>query len=190
MTASSLTQVPGYVVGTWTIDPTHSDVSFTVRHMMVSKVRGSFRTVAGAIVTAADPLASSATATIELASLDTNNEQRDNHVRSADFFDAANHPTMTYRSTGVRADGDGFVVDGDLTLRGITKPVRLTAELNGFTADPFGGTRVGFSATGTINRRDFGVDISMPMDGGGVVVGDKITVVLEIEAVLDAPAAP
>src|SRR5664280_1310864 len=104
MTTSSLTQVPGYVVGTWTIDPTHSDASFTVRHMMVSKVRGSFRTVAGAIVTAADPLAASATATIELASLDTNNEQRDNHVRSADFFDVANHPTMTYRSTGVRAD--------------------------------------------------------------------------------------
>ncbi len=187
MTApSTITQLPGYVTGTWTIDPVHSDVSFTVRHLMVSKVRGKFGTVEGKIVTASDPLASSATATIDVSSFDTG-AQRDNHIRSADFLEVEKHPTMTYRSTGIRADGDGFVVDGDLTLHGVTRPVPLTVELNGFGPDPYGGTRAGFSATGQINRRDFGVDIDMPMDGGGVVVGDKVQLVLEIEAVLDSP---
>ena len=105
-------EIPGYVTGTWTIDPVHSDVSFTVRHMMVSKVRGRFRSFAGHLVTAPDPLASSVTATIDLASIDTNNEQRDAHVRSADFLDVERHPTMTYRFTGIRRDGPEFVVDG------------------------------------------------------------------------------
>jgi polyisoprenoid-binding protein YceI len=179
------TTIPGYLTGTWTIDPVHSEVSFLVRHMMVSKVRGTFRTFSGTLVTAADPTQSSVTAEIALDSIDTGNEQRDNHVRSADFFDVAQFPTMTYRSTGIRAAGDGFVVDGDLTLKGVTRQVPLSLELNGFTPDPYGGTRAGFSATAQINRRDFGVDISMPMDGGGVVVGDKVSIVLEIEAVLD-----
>ena len=177
--------IPGYLAGTWSIDPVHSEVSFLVRHMMVSKVRGTFRTFAGQIVTADEPTASSVSAEIDLASIDTGNEQRDNHVRSADFFDVANHPTMTYRSTAVTPSGDGWQVQGELTLKGVTRPVTLDLELNGFTADPYGGTRAGFSATAQINRRDFGVDISMPMDGGGVVVGDKVSIVLEIEAVLD-----
>lgn len=181
-------QVPGYVSGSWTIDPVHSEVSFLVRHMMVSKVRGSFRSFSGQIVTADDPTQSSVTAEISLASIDTGNEQRDNHVRSADFFDVAQFPTMTYRSTTIRSTVDGFEVDGELTLKGITRSVPLSLELNGFTPDPYGGTRVGFSATAQINRRDFGVDIAMPMDGGGVVVGDKVSIVLEIEAVLDADA--
>lgn len=179
------TTIPGYRAGTWTIDPVHSDVSFTVRHMMVSKVRGTFRELGGRIVTGAQPTESSVTAEIALASIDTGNAQRDDHVRSADFFDVANHPTMSYRSTAVTATAEGFVVDGELTLKGVTRPVPLALELNGFTADPYGGTRVGFSATAQINRRDFGVDISLPMDGGGVVVGDKVTISLEIEAVLD-----
>ena len=184
MTTSSLTQVPGYVVGTWTIDPTHSDASFTVRHMMVSKVRGSFRTVAGAIVTAADPLASSATATIELASLDTNNEQRDNHVRSADFFDVANHPRMTFVSTALRPAGDGFELDGKLTLHGVTKPVTLALEINGIGPDGYGGTRIGFSASGKIDRTDFGVSYNGPIPGGGSVLSDSVTLNIEVEAVL------
>ncbi|MDQ6873696.1 MAG: YceI family protein [Actinomycetota bacterium] len=188
-TAPTLTQIPGYVAGTWAIDPVHSDLSFTVRHMMVSKVRGKFHRVEGQIITAADPLASSATATIDLASFDTGNEQRDNHIRSADFFDIEKYPTMTYRSTAIRASGDGFTVDGELSLHGATRQVPLRVELNGFGPDGYGGTRAGFSATGEINRRDFGIDISLPLDGGGVVVGDKVTLVLEIEAVLQAPAA-
>jgi polyisoprenoid-binding protein YceI len=181
---STLRQIPGYVVGTWDIDAAHSTVGFSVRHMMVSKVRGYFRSFSGELVTAADPSQSSVTATIDMDSIDTRQEQRDAHIRSADFFDVGNHTVMTFRSTAVRAVGEDWVVDGDLTLKGVTKPVTLELELNGFGPDAYGGTRAGFSAKTVINRRDFGVDIDMPMDGGGVVVGDKISVELEIEAVL------
>lgn len=180
-------QVPGYLAGTWSIDPVHSDVSFTVRHMMVSKIRGSFRSVSGSIVLAEDPVDSVVTADIDLASIDTGNAQRDEHVRSADFFEVTKYPTMTFRSTAVRVDGGDVVVVGDLTLKGVTRPVELPLEVNGFTKDPYGGTRAGFSASTSINRRDFGITIDMPMDGGGAVVGDKIQVHLEIEAVLAQP---
>ena len=189
-TTTTTTSIPGYVAGTWNIDPVHSDVSFTVRHMMVSKVRGRFGKFEGRIVTAPDVLDSSVTATIDLASIDTNNPQRDAHIRSSDFFEVDAHPTMTFRSTGIRPAEDGrFVLDGELTLRGITRPVSLDLELNGFGPDPYGNTRAGFSATTELNRRDFGIDISMPLDGGGVVVGDRVNVSLEIEAVLDSAAA-
>ncbi|MFN2518964.1 MAG: YceI family protein [Jatrophihabitantaceae bacterium] len=185
MTQSASITIPGYRTGTWHLDPVHSEVSFSVRHMMVSKVRGHFTDFEGTIVIAEVPTESSVTASITMDSISTRNEQRDSHIRSADFFDVAQHPTMTYRSTAVLADGDAWTVQGELTLHGVTKAVPLSLELNGFTADPFGGQRVGFSATAQINRRDFGIDISMPMDGGGVVVGDKIAITLEVEAVLD-----
>jgi polyisoprenoid-binding protein YceI len=184
MTSTTAVQIPGYVAGTWDIDASHSTVGFSVRHMMVSKVRGYFREFAGEIVTAEDPAQSSVTATIDLGSIDTRQEQRDAHIRSADFFDVDNHPQMTFRSTAVRTDGADWVVEGDLTIKGRTRPVTLALELNGFGPDAYGGTRAGFSAKTEINRNDYGVDIKMPMDGGGVVVGDKITVELEIEAVL------
>ena len=184
MTSSTSTQIPGYVVGTWDIDPTHSTVGFSVRHMMVSKVRGYFREFSGEIVTAADPSQSTVTATVDMDSIDTRQEQRDAHIKSADFFDVGNHTVMTFRSTAVRNHGDDWVVEGDLTIKGITKPVVLELELNGFGPDAYGGTRAGFSAKTEISRAQFGVDIQMPMDGGGVVVGDKVTVELEIEAVL------
>jgi polyisoprenoid-binding protein YceI len=182
--ANSVT-VPGYLAGTWQIDPVHTEVSFSVRHMMVSKVRGYFTEFDGTIVTAENPTDSSVTASITLNSIDTRNEQRDNHIRSADFFDVAQHPTMTYRSTGLSGNGENWTVDGELSLHGVTRRVPLSLELNGFTTDPYGGQRAGFSASAEINRRDFGIDISMPMDGGGVVVGDKITITIEVEAVLD-----
>jgi polyisoprenoid-binding protein YceI len=184
MTSATTTQIPGYVVGTWDIDASHSTVGFSVRHMMVSKVRGYFRTFSGEIVTAEDPAQSTVTATIDMDSIDTRQEQRDAHIRSADFFDVGNHTVMTFRSTGVRTDGADWHVDGELTLKGITKPVTLELELNGFGPDAYGGTRAGFTAKTVISRSEFGVDIAMPMDGGGVVVGDKINVELEIEAVL------
>lgn len=188
MTATS-TEIPGYVAGTWTIDPVHSEVSFTARHVMVSKVRGRFAMFEGEIVTASDPLASSVTATIDMTSIDTNNAHRDDHIRSADFFDVETYPTMSYHSTGIRRDGDGFLLDGELSLHGVTRPVQLQAELGGFGPDPWGGTRAGFSATAQINRREFGIDIDTPMDGGGVIVGDTITITLEIAAVLNEPTA-
>ena len=117
-------------------------------------------------------------------SIDTRQEQRDANIRSADFFDVGNHTVMTFRSTGVVADGEDWTVQGDLTIKGITKPVTLALEVNGFGPDAYGGTRAGFSAKTSISRKAYGVDIDLPMDGGGVVVGDKIEIELEIEAVL------
>ena len=181
---TAVTTIPGYEAATWSIDPVHSEVGFSVRHMMVSKVRGYFREFSGELVTAEDPAQSAVTATIDLGSIDTRQDQRDAHIRSADFFDVDNHPQMTFRSTAVRTDGADWTVEGDLTIKGITKPVTLELELNGFGPDAYGGFRAGFSAKTEISRKEFGVDIDMPMDGGGVVVGDKIAVELEIEAVL------
>ncbi|HEY2205050.1 MAG TPA: YceI family protein [Pseudonocardia sp.] len=172
------------VAGTWDIDPVHSDVSFTVRHMMISKVRGRFDSVAGELVTTEDVVGSSVTASIQTASVNTNNDQRDEHVRSADFLDVASYPTMTYTSTGVRRDGDDYVVDGELTLHGVTRQVPLSLEVAGSGPDAWGGTRTGFSATATVSRSDFDIDISLPLDGGGVVVADKIQIQLDIQAVL------
>jgi polyisoprenoid-binding protein YceI len=184
--ATTQTSIPGYVAGTWTIDPVHSEVGFSVRHMMVSKVRGRFATFSGKLVTGENPLVSSVTAEIDLASIITGSEQRDQHIRSADFFEVETYPTMTYRSTGVRQDGGEFVIDGELTLKGVTKSVPLTLELNGFGPDPFGGTRAGFTATGELSRSDFNVSFNAPMANGGAVVADKISLSLEIEAVLEA----
>jgi polyisoprenoid-binding protein YceI len=184
MTASTTaTGIPGYAAGTWNIDPVHSEVGFTVRHMMVSKVRGKFDTFSGQLVTGEDPLGSSVTAEIDLASINTGNEQRDAHIRSADFFEVEKHTKMTYRSTGVRVEDGEYVLDGELTLRNVTKNVPLTLELNGFGPDPYGGTRAGFSATGEIKRSDFGVNFGLG-EGGGTVVSDKVTILLEVEAVL------
>ena len=182
----STATIPGYVAGTWDIDAVHSDVSFTVRHMMVSKVRGHFGSFSGQIVTAENPLDSTVTATVDLNSINTNNEARDNHIRSADFFETEKYKEMTYHSTGLRPDGENFILDGQLTLHGVTHRVPLKLELGGFGPDGMnpGGTRVGFSATGELNRRDFGIDITIPMDGGGVVVSDKVQLHLEIEGVL------
>ncbi|HVN51377.1 MAG TPA: YceI family protein, partial [Acidimicrobiales bacterium] len=117
-------------------------------------------------------------------SINTNNADRDNHIRSDDFFGVEQYPTMSYRSTGVRVDGDGFVVDGELTLHGVTKPVSLELEVNGFGPDPYGGTRAGFSAKGEISRKDFDIKFDAPMEGGGVVVGDKVQIAIEAELVL------
>ncbi|PRX98457.1 YceI family protein [Allonocardiopsis opalescens] len=174
------TTLPGLIAGTWKIDPTHSEIGFTVRHMMVSKVRGRFREFDATLVVAEDPTQSTAEATIEASSLDTGNQQRDDHIRSADFFDAENHPRFSFRSTAVRPDGDDYVLVGELTLHGVTRTVELELEYNGGRKDPYGNDRVGFSLEGEINRRDFGITIEMPMDGGGVVVGDKVK--LEIDA--------
>ncbi|HEY5155757.1 MAG TPA: YceI family protein [Acidimicrobiales bacterium] len=185
-TATTATTLPGYLAGTWTIDPVHSEVGFSVRHMMVSKVRGKFTSFSGEIVTGENPLDSVVTAEVDLTSIDTGNEDRDNHVRGADFFDVEAHQTMTYRSTGIRLDGGDYVLDGEITLRGVTKSVPFSLELGGFGPDAYGGTRAGFTATGAINRSDFGVDFNAVMETGGVVVGDKVAITLEIEAVLNS----
>jgi polyisoprenoid-binding protein YceI len=183
----TITSVSGYRAGRWVIDTVHSEVAFSVRHLMVSKVRGRFSRFAGELVTAEDPLASSVEATIDLASVDTDSEDRDAHLRSPDFLDVDRFPTLTYRSTGIRGNGSRFVVDGDLSLHGVTRSVPLALEVNGFLPQsPFGDSRVGFSAVAELSRKDFGIEFDAPLEGGGVVVGDKIQIALEVEAVLEA----
>jgi polyisoprenoid-binding protein YceI len=184
MTDITAAQVPGYIAGKWTIDPAHSEVGFSVRHMMVSKVRGRFTEVAGEIVTAEDPAQSTVTAEIKTASFTTDNEQRDNHIRSSDFLEVETWPEMTYTSTGIRQQDGEFVLDGKLTLKGVTRDVPLTLEVNGFGPDAYGGTRAGFTATGEINRGDFNVSFNAPLQNGGVVVADRVQLHLEVEAVL------
>jgi len=175
---------PGYVAGTWDFDPVHSDVSFAVRHMMVSKVKGRFGVFGGTLTTAENFEESSVTATLDPASVDTRNEQRDAHIRSGDFFEVEKYPEWRFVSTGLSASGDAYVLEGDLTIKGVTRLVSLNLEVGGFGPDVYGGTRAGFTARATIDRRDFGVDFSAPIEAGGFMVGDKVELVLEIEAVL------
>jgi len=186
MTAESAAEIrAGYVAGTWDIDPVHSHIGFTARHLMVSKVRGNFTKFEGQIITGEDPLQSSATATIDTTSLETNHEQRNSDVKGEGFLDVANHPTMTFRSTGIRPKGDGdYLVDGELTIKGVTRPAELAVEVNGFGPDPYGGTRAGFSATGEINRNDFGITANFALPTGGVMVSEKIQLTIEVEATL------
>lgn len=181
---NTTSSIAGYRAGTWTIDPVHSEVGFTVRHMMVSKVRGKFGSFSGQFVTGDDPVDSTVLASIDLASIDTGNPDRDAHVRSADFFEVDAHKEMTFRSTRVRAVGGGYVLEGELTLRNVTKPLSLDLELGGFGPDAYGGYRAGFTATGEIKRSDFGVSFNAALEGGGVVVSDKVQISLEIEGVL------
>lgn len=175
-------QIPGYLAGTWQIDPTHSHVGFMIKHMMVSKVRGHFTSFRGQIVTAPEPLRSSVTATIDASSIDTGNEGRDDHVRSADFFAADQHPTLNFRSTAVRYENGDFIIDGVLTICGVTRPVTLALETPLFQATSDGGGKVGFSATTEISRSDYGVSYNGPLPGGGTALGEKVQIVLEIEA--------
>ena len=177
---------PEIPAGTWTIDASHSEVGFSVRHLMVSKVKGNFESFEGSLTIGEDPLQSSVQVEVDLSSINTRDANRDGHLKSNDFFEVENFPKMTFVSTKVEPAGSNFTVTGDLSIKGTTKPVVLNLEFNGVHPDPWGGVRSGFSATTEISRKAFGVDFEVPMDGGGVVVGDKITVTLEVEAVLQA----
>ena len=180
---TTVTSAPS--VGTWAIDPVHSSVGFSVRHLMVSKVRGVFDTFSGAITVAEDGTPS-VHAEIAVDSVNTRNEQRDGHLKSADFFDAEKHPVATFSSTAVRQDGDGYVVDGDFTLKGVTRPISLNLDFNGVNPGMGHGEVAGFEASVVLNRKDFGIDIDMPLETGGTVIGDKVTITLEIEALKQA----
>jgi polyisoprenoid-binding protein YceI len=173
---------------TWAIDPAHSVVELAVKHMMFSTVKGRFANVAGTIVlNDADLSASSVTAEIDAASIDTREAQRDAHLRSADFLDVESYPTITFRSTGVVPQGrDRFVLVGDLTIHGVTREVSLEAELAGTGTDPWGGQRAGFTAATTINRREFGLTWNQALEAGGVLVSDQVKINLEIQATLQA----
>jgi len=179
---STQVDIPGYVAGTWVIDTVHSDVSFQVRHLGVSKVRGTFDEFEGTVVTAEDPLASTVNAVIQAASVSTRNKTRDEHLHQDDFLNVERFPTLTFASTGLRVEDDEFLLDGDLTIRDVTRPVTLDLELNGFGESYDGTPVVGFSATTEISREDFGVT------GGpaAALVSDKIKIFLEIEAAKQA----
>ena len=182
-------EIPGYVAGTWDLDPVHSHIGFVARHLMVSKVRGHFGKFDVQIVTAENPLDSTVTVTIDAGSIDTGNEARDEDLRSERFLDVASYPLITFRSTGVTTDGDGYKIVGDLTIRGVTRSATLDLELGGFGPDPYGGTRAGFSVTTEINRTDFGVSFNAPIPGG-VMVSEKVQIEIEAEAVLRKPEQP
>jgi polyisoprenoid-binding protein YceI len=171
------------VPGTYTIDPTHTTVEFVGRHLMITKVRGRFPAVSGAITIAEEPEQSHVEVDIDVASVDTGHPDRDNHLRSNDFFDVDNHPTMSFRSTKVEAAPSGsWLVTGDLTVRGVTHPVTLHVDFEGAGASPAGDSRIGFSATAEVNREDWGLTWNMALETGGVLVGKKITIDLNVEA--------
>ncbi len=172
------------VSGTWNLDVAHTRLGFAAKHAMVTTVRGAFGEFEGSLTLDGDhPADSRAEVTIQAASFSSGNEQRDGHVRGADFLDVENHPTLAFRSTEVRADGDEFVLVGDLTIRGTTRPVQIAVELEGVEKDPFGNQRIGFSGETTISRKDFGLTWNVPLDGGGLLVSDKVKITLDVSAV-------
>ena len=176
--------IPGYVAGTWTLDPAHSEVSFSVRHLAISKVRGTFEKFEVTVVTAEKPEDSTLTASIDVASVNTNQAQRDEHLRTSDFFAVDEFPTMDFVSTGLRHDGEDFYLDGDLTLRGVTKPISIKGEFGGIITDGYGQVKAGASGTVKLNRKDFGVNWNTVVEGGGVMLGDEVTVTIEGQVVL------
>jgi polyisoprenoid-binding protein YceI len=174
---------PTTAVSTWNIDASHSLAEFSVRHMMVSTTRGQFQNVSGTLsIDENDLTKSSVEATIEVKSLTTRDEKRDQHLASPDFFDAEQFPTITFKSTGITKKGDDYLVAGDLTIHGVTRPVELKTEFNGFNTTPWGGRVVGFSADTEISRKDFGLEWNVALETGGVLVGDKVKIHLEVEA--------
>lgn len=173
--------------GRFTLDTAHTTVEFVAKHMMFSKVRGRFTEFAGTITVAEDLLGSSVLVTVNTASVDTASQDRDAHLRSSDFFDAENHPTMTFRSTGLRhVDGAEFVLSGDLTIRGVTKPVDLTFEVTGLGTNPWGHEVFGVTASTEIDREEWGLTWNAALETGGVLVGKKVRIEIEAEAIREA----
>jgi polyisoprenoid-binding protein YceI len=178
-----MTAFPAELTGTWEIDPTHSTVGFAVRHAMVSTTRGHFAGfTGGATIDAENPEKSSAWLDIDATTIVTGVEQRDQHLRSADFWDSENHPKITFRSTSVKVDGDEVVTIGDLTVRGVSHPVEITWEFIGISKDPYGTTKSGFEGAATVKRSDWGLSWNAALETGGFLISDKIKLVLEVEA--------
>lgn len=171
--------------GTYALDDSHTNIGFSARHLVVAKTRGRFASFRGEVVVGEDPFDSRIDVEIDVASVDSRDEKRDGHLRTDDFFDAEHFPTITFHSERVRpAEHGRYVVDGELTVRGVTKPVELTIEFNGAVTDPWGGTRAGFSASAEVNREDFGLTWNQALEGGGVLVGRTVSIEIEAELVL------
>jgi polyisoprenoid-binding protein YceI len=170
--------------GTWVLDPSHTRIGFAAKHAMVTTVRGAFLDFEGSLTLDGDnPAESSANIVIQAASFDSGSAQRDGHVKGADFLDVENFPTLTFTSTSVRTDGSDFVLVGDLTIHGSTRPVEIAVELEGLESDPFGNARVGFSGSATISRKDFGLTWNVALESGGILVSDKVKITLDVSAI-------
>jgi polyisoprenoid-binding protein YceI len=185
-----LNTIPVLAADVWTIDPTHSSANFSIKHMVISNVRGSFGKLKGSAKYDGNSLkGADVQAIIDVSSINTNDEKRDGHLKSPDFFDVAKFPTIAFKSNKVVPSKNGFDIDGTLTMHGVTKPIVLHAEpLSKEVKDPYGNTRVGTSATATINRKDFGISFNANMDNGGAVVGDEVNITLAIELTKDQPS--
>jgi polyisoprenoid-binding protein YceI len=181
----STVSVPtGIPAGTWTVDPTHSNVGFAVKHMGIATVRGAFTEFKGTIEIGEDPSTANAYGTVKVESIDTNDPQRDSHLRSPDFLDAPHYPELRFESTRMMAlDGQTFRITGRLTIRGVSKEIILHAEVQGTDIDPWGNTRVGLEVTGQLSRADYGMTFNQALGSGNMLVGDKVNLALDISAV-------
>lgn len=184
-TAAVTADVPDLPSGTWTVDPTHTRIGFVARHMMVTKVRGSFSDYVADVHVADDPATSTLTAVVRMASIDTGNDDRDAHLRTNEFFDIDQYPTMTLRSTAFELHGGDGRMHAELTIKGVTRPVVFDLEYGGAVTDPWGGTRTGVTATTTINRKDWGIEWNAPLEAGGVLVGEHVQIELDVQLVRD-----
>ena len=189
MTTTSLATRSDYRVGTWKLDPAHSELSFWVRHLKISKVRGTFESFDVTVITPEDPSKISIEASIDVSSVNTGQDARDNHLRSSDFFLVEQHPHMLFSSTGIQVDGDAFTIAGELTLRGITQNVTLAGEFGGVITDDYGRTKAGASASTTINRQDFGVSWNAALEAGGFTLGDEVTIQIDLQVDLQQAEA-
>ena len=176
-------QLAQLTAGTWTVDNGHSNIGFVVRHLVVAKVRGRFAEFEGTITVGDDPLQSKVQATVKAASIDTRDQGRDDHLRGADFFGVDVHPTWTLVSTGITPKGSDYVLHADLTIKGVTKSLDFALEFLGVATDPWGNTKAGFTAETEISRKDFGLEWNVALETGGVLLSDKVKIVLDIQAV-------
>ncbi|TCC50748.1 YceI family protein [Kribbella capetownensis] len=177
--------IPGLVAGNYALDTAHTEIGFTVRHLM-TKVRGTFREFAGEIVVKDSLEESTANVTVDLGSVHTRSEQRDGHLRSGDFFDAENSPKMTFTSTALKPEGDDYILAGELTIKNVTKPIELAVEFLGVDQNAYGQTIIGFEASTSISRKEWGIDFNVPLEGGKLLIGDKVDIHLDVQAALQA----
>ena len=184
-TSTPTSSIPGLVAGTYALDTNHSEIGFTVRHLM-TKVRGTFKEYAGEIVVKDTLEESTANVTVELSSVDTRSEQRDGHLRSGDFFDVEKSPKMIFASTELRPNGDNYVLAGDLSIKDVTKAIELEVEFLGVEQNAYGQTIIGFEASASISRKDWGIDFNVPLEGGKLLIGDKVDIHLDVQAALQA----
>ncbi|MFF0344865.1 YceI family protein [Kribbella sp. NPDC004875] len=184
-TGTVISTIPGLVAGTYTLDTAHSEIGFTVRHLM-TKVRGTFQEFSGEINVKDTIEESAASVSVELASVHTRNEQRDGHLRSGDFFDAEKSPKMTFVSTAIKPEGDDYILAGELTIKDVTKPIELAVEFLGVDQNAYGQTIIGFEASASISRKEWGIDFNVPLEGGKLLIGDKVDIHLDVQAALQA----